>query len=76
MRLNPEPSITSRSFSQSYVSFQQVIVLIEVFILFFLVDAKAEIADLQTQMKSLKERNAVLEKTNQNVRCVFELYSY
>ncbi|KYN34657.1 hypothetical protein ALC56_11146 [Trachymyrmex septentrionalis] len=32
-----------------------------------LVDAKAEIADLQTQMKSLKERNAVLEKTNQNI---------
>ncbi|KAG5316390.1 CE152 protein, partial [Acromyrmex insinuator] len=32
-----------------------------------LVDAKAEITDLQIQMKSLKERNAVLEKTNQNM---------
>ncbi|EFN84425.1 myosin heavy chain, skeletal muscle isoform X2 [Harpegnathos saltator] len=32
-----------------------------------LVDAKADIADLQIQMESLKERNAVLEKTNQNV---------
>ncbi|XP_018396585.1 PREDICTED: centrosomal protein of 152 kDa-like isoform X2 [Cyphomyrmex costatus] len=32
-----------------------------------LVDAKAEISDLQMQMKSLKERNAVLEKTNQNM---------
>lgn len=32
------------------------------------VDAKAEIADLQMQMESLKEKNAVLEKTNQNVK--------
>ncbi|XP_011637731.1 centrosomal protein of 152 kDa-like isoform X1 [Pogonomyrmex barbatus] len=32
-----------------------------------LVDAKAEITDLQMQMESLKERNAVLEKTNQNI---------
>jgi len=44
--------------------------------LIFLVDAKAEIADLQMQMKSLKERNAVLEKTNQNVRYIFAFYSY
>ncbi|GAB1862967.1 Centrosomal protein of 152 kDa [Camponotus japonicus] len=32
-----------------------------------LVDAKAEISDLQRQMESLKEKNAVLEKTNQNI---------
>ncbi|XP_012216958.1 putative leucine-rich repeat-containing protein DDB_G0290503 isoform X2 [Linepithema humile] len=32
-----------------------------------LVDAKTEIADLQMQMESLKEKNAVLEKTNQNI---------
>ncbi|XP_032690124.1 putative leucine-rich repeat-containing protein DDB_G0290503 isoform X2 [Odontomachus brunneus] len=32
-----------------------------------LVDAKAEIANLQMQMESLKEKNAILEKTNQNV---------
>ncbi|XP_053974384.1 centrosomal protein of 152 kDa-like isoform X2 [Hylaeus volcanicus] len=31
-----------------------------------LVDAKAEIADLHNQITSLKEKNAVLEKTNQN----------
>lgn len=37
----------------------------------FSVDAKAEIANLQIQMKSLKERNAVLEKTNQNVRYTY-----
>jgi len=70
--LNPKPSITNRSFSHRAV-IPQFIVLIEVFI-FFLVDAKAEITDLQIQMKSLKEKNAVLEKTNQNVRCVFALF--
>ncbi|XP_014479713.1 PREDICTED: centrosomal protein of 152 kDa-like isoform X2 [Dinoponera quadriceps] len=32
-----------------------------------LVDAKAEIAGLQMQMESLKEKNAILERTNQNV---------
>ncbi|XP_076749974.1 uncharacterized protein LOC143422886 isoform X2 [Xylocopa sonorina] len=32
-----------------------------------LVDAKAEIADLHNQITSLKEKNAVLEKTNQNM---------
>lgn len=32
-----------------------------------LVDAKAEITDLQMQMESLKEKNTVLEKTNQNI---------
>ncbi|EZA57904.1 COP1-interactive protein 1 isoform X2 [Ooceraea biroi] len=31
------------------------------------VDAKAEIADLQMQMESMKEKNAVLEKTNHNI---------
>lgn len=35
---------------------------------YFTVDAKAEIMDLQGQMASLKEKNAVLETTNQNVR--------
>lgn len=40
-----------------------------------LVDAKAEIATLQLQMESLKEKNAVLEKTNQNVKYIFALYS-
>ena len=40
---------------------------------FFAVDAKAEIADLQNQITSLKEKNAILEKTNQHVRfsCIF-----
>ncbi|KOC67365.1 Centrosomal protein of 152 kDa [Habropoda laboriosa] len=32
-----------------------------------LVDAKAEIVDLHNQITSLKEKNAVLEKTNQNM---------
>ncbi|XP_034189267.1 uncharacterized protein LOC117608360 isoform X1 [Osmia lignaria lignaria] len=32
-----------------------------------LVDAKAEIADLHNQITSLKEKNAVLERTNQNM---------
>ncbi|XP_050457860.1 repetitive organellar protein-like isoform X2 [Cataglyphis hispanica] len=32
-----------------------------------LVNAKAEITDLQMQMESLKEKNTVLEKTNQNI---------
>ncbi|XP_011863695.1 PREDICTED: centrosomal protein of 152 kDa-like isoform X2 [Vollenhovia emeryi] len=32
-----------------------------------LVDAKAEIADLKNRMTSLKEKNAVLERTNQNI---------
>ncbi|KAF3428780.1 hypothetical protein E2986_04483 [Frieseomelitta varia] len=32
-----------------------------------LVDAKAEIADLQNQITSLKEKNAILEKTNQHM---------
>ncbi|CAK9818693.1 Centrosomal protein of 152 kDa [Anthophora plagiata] len=32
-----------------------------------LVDAKAEIVDLHNQITSLKEKNAVLEKTNQNI---------
>ncbi|XP_077261006.1 uncharacterized protein LOC143896817 isoform X1 [Temnothorax americanus] len=32
-----------------------------------LVDAKAEIVDLQNQMKSLEERNVVLEKTNHKI---------
>ncbi|XP_029176103.1 centrosomal protein of 152 kDa-like [Nylanderia fulva] len=32
-----------------------------------LVNAKAEINDLQMQMESLKEKNTVLEKTNQNI---------
>ncbi|XP_020292386.1 putative leucine-rich repeat-containing protein DDB_G0290503 isoform X1 [Pseudomyrmex gracilis] len=32
-----------------------------------LVDAKAEINDLQNQIKSLEDKNAVLEKTNQNI---------
>lgn len=36
--------------------------------MFLVVDAKAEIADLHNQITSLKEKNAVLEKTNQNVR--------
>ncbi|XP_012527288.1 centrosomal protein of 152 kDa isoform X2 [Monomorium pharaonis] len=38
-----------------------------------LVDAKAEIANLQMQMESLKEKNAVLEKTNQNITEEFNI---
>lgn len=41
--------------------------------MFLVVDAKAEIADLHNQITSLKEKNAVLEKTNQNVRLSYTI---
>lgn len=42
-----------------------------VLLILFSVDAKAEIGNLQNQIKSLEEKNAVLEKTNQNVRYIY-----
>lgn len=50
--------------------------LVNTYSLIFLVDAKAEITNLQMQMESLKQKNAVLEKTNQNVRYIFAFYFY
>lgn len=43
--------------------------------MFLAVDAKAEIADLHNQITSMNEKNAVLEKTNQNVRLPCTIYN-
>lgn len=66
--------ILSNTYNQSNLNYLACLIISNQTELIFSVNAKAEITDLQMQMESLKEKNTVLEKTNQNVKYISAFY--